>query len=142
MARQSYGCVRNCIPEMTGDTALTQADRGVLVSLTSDGFYEYGEPGVEKTPISGDPTIYGVEINFDEGAGKCSVSLDGLVIVKKEANAVETDAGKGITPSTTIAGHAAVADTGGFYQIVAIESTESPNLLVDLSAPNPAASSG
>ena len=135
MARQIRGCVRNCIPTTTGDNALGKDDVGMLVSLTADGSYAFGEPGVQKTPIADNPITYGVHLGWDEGAERSSVSTDGLVIVKKESNAVADDVGKRITTSTTKAGHAAIAAAGGFGLVVAIESTDSPNLLVDLSAP-------
>ena len=134
MARQIYGCVRNCILA-TGDNALAKTDKGLLVSVTDAGSYDYGEPAVQKTPITESPLAYGVMLGYDDGAKKAAISTDGLVIVKKDANAVATDVGKRISPSTTIAGHATVPDAGGFGLIVAIENTNSPNLLVDLSVP-------
>ena len=138
MARTIKGCVRNCLASETGDTALAKTDKNLLVSLAAGGSYDYGEPMVEKSPITGDPTPYGVHLGYDDGAEKSSVSVDGLVVVVKDANAVAADVGKGIKPSTTKAGHATVVDDGGWYQVVAIESTDSPNLLVDLATTHPA----
>ena len=134
MARQIPGCVRNCILA-TGANALAKTDKGLLVSVTDAGSYDFGEPAVQKTPTADGPLTYGVMYNYDDGAERAAISTDGLMVVKKDENAIAADVGKRITPSTTKAGHAAIADAGGFGLVVAIEGTDSPNLFVDLSVP-------
>ena len=134
MARQIFGCVRNCILA-TGDNALAKTDKGLLVTPASGGSFDYGEPAVQKTPIADAPLTYGVMCGYDDGADRAAISTDGLVVVKKDGNAAAEDVGKRITPSTTKAGHASIADAGGLGLVVAIRGTDSPDLLVDLSVP-------
>ena len=136
MARQKFDCVRSCIPAGTGANAVAATTNRKLVKITAGGVFDYGEPAVELTSAAADKP-YGVQYNYDDGAGRVGIAINGLVIVEKAAATEAADVGKEIKPTAT-ANEEGLVDTvatGGFGVVVAIEGGSSKLMLVDLSIP-------
>ena len=134
MARQRFDCVRNCIPAGTGDVAVGPGSKRKVVKVVAGGSYDYGEPAVALVSAITDIPL-GVVYDYDEGSKKAGVCTKGLIVVEKSVNALTTDVGKQVTASATVKGTVDIATIGGFGVVIAIESTSSKNLLVEISCP-------